>query len=239
MAFYCLILLNGCCTLFPSSANCPCKLSVAPTSLIFGTSEDQKSFVVSNAGGRTLTWTVSEKPDWISCSPNSGSESQTVLVTLNRALLAVGSNSGNIVVASPDGGVASIDVTATGEPRELTYTISVSTGDIDGGGTNANVYVEIWGMKGTIQTYSGSLQLDNPGIDDFERGHTDNFTFAIANLGEVRKVCIRHDNSNDHPGWYLSAVKVSDNLGRNWTFSFNQWLATDEPPGQLSACRGQ
>ena len=232
-----LVLLGGCCMFFPRGANCPPDLSVEPSSLNFGTSEAQRSIAVSNDGGGTLNWSVSEKPEWITCTPNSGSGNHTVVITLNRSLLAVGNNTSQIAVTSPDGGVQYIDVAATEEPRDLSYTISVTTTDIEDAGTDANVYVELWGMRGAGQTYSGVIELDNPGENNFEQGHTDQFVRTLPNLGEIRKVCIKHDNANRYPGWHLSTVKVVDSEGRNWTFSFNQWLATDEPPHQLSACR--
>ena len=119
-------------------------------------------------------------------------------------------------------------------PRtSVDYTIWVTTGDIDKGGTDADVWIELFGTNGS----SGEIYLDTSGYDDFEKGDITPYGHTLSNLGEIEQVCIWHDNSGDGSGWYLESVMVENDEGRSWFFPFNQWLADDEPPGQLKACR--
>ena len=65
------------------------------------------------------------------------------------------------------------------------YHVRVKTGDIRGAGTDANVFIRIFGEVGD----TGKLQLrqaDNT-KDKWERGRTDMFTLEAMDIGKVRK----------------------------------------------------
>lgn len=84
-------------------------LSVSPSSLSFGSSTNQKSFIITNTGGGTLTWTVSYNQPWLVASPSSGSGNATVMVNIDRSVLNSGSHSATITVNS-NGGAQTITV---------------------------------------------------------------------------------------------------------------------------------
>ena len=65
---------------------------------------------------------------------------------------------------------------------ETEYTISVQTGDKRGCGTDANVFLLIFGQNGS----SGELALKESknNSDKFERGQTDVFSFKMLSLGK-------------------------------------------------------
>lgn len=117
------------------------------------------------------------------------------------------------------------------------YLITVVTGDKTGAGTDANVYITLYGEKGK----SRELLLDNPQRNDFERNQTDTFTIPpsqVADLGAIRQVYLRHDGSGVAPGWYVASVTVTNvATGEKYRFIFNRWLATDEEDGALGAFR--
>lgn len=236
------LLNSGCCTFFPHHENCPPQPKIHQNLLDFGTAESQKYFRIINNGGGSLGWEIPNKPEWISCNPTTGDgvkylNDQNITVTLDRSILPEGENRGKITVLFSPGGAQYIDVIAQKVPNTLEYTIKVSTSDIKHAGTNANVYIELWGVLNGEQTYSGKFGLDNEGHNDFERGHTDSFRRTLKNLGKITKVCIEHDNSGRHSGWHLSSVEIISSQGKSWRFPFNQWLADDEPPYSLRACR--
>ncbi|HEY7683228.1 MAG TPA: PLAT/LH2 domain-containing protein [Gemmatimonadales bacterium] len=113
---------------------------------------------------------------------------------------------------------------------QVTYTVSVETGSIDGGGTDANVFLTIHGSEGS----SSEVELDNPGHDDFEQGQTDVFQVPNFDLGELSSVRIRHNDSGRHAGWFLEQVRVQNpGSGREWVFPCHRWLATDEDDGKI------
>ena len=117
------------------------------------------------------------------------------------------------------------------------YLITVVTGDKLGAGTDANVYLTLYGEKGN----STELFLDNPNRNDFERNQTDTFTIPpsqVGDLGAIRRIYLRHDNSGFAPGWYVASVTVTNiATGEKYRFIFNRWLATDEEDGALGAFR--
>ncbi|MBI3175133.1 MAG: hypothetical protein HYZ25_15510 [Chloroflexi bacterium] len=109
-----------------------------------------------------------------------------------------------------------------------TYRIVVVTGSVEDAGTDANVYITLYGTSGT----SGERFLDNS-ADNFERGHTDVFSLEMGDIGEITQVRIRHDNSHKKPGWFLDRIIIhKEDTDEEWTFPCGRWLAVDEDDGQ-------
>ncbi len=84
-------------------------LSVATSTLEFGSSESTMSFTVANAGSGELNWSVSDNQDWITTSPSSGVGYGTVNVSISREGLEVGDYSGSVTVNS-NGGTGDIEI---------------------------------------------------------------------------------------------------------------------------------
>ncbi|RIK62323.1 hypothetical protein DCC62_27125 [candidate division KSB1 bacterium] len=115
-------------------------------------------------------------------------------------------------------------------PESMAYEIRVKTGSIEDAGTDAKVYVILWGKNGK----SDEFQLDNA-ENNFERNNTDIFAFRTKYLGEFEKLRIRHDSSKKKPGWFLDYIEISEKEGSNrcWRFDCFRWLAKDEDDGQI------
>ena len=62
--------------------------------------------------------------------------------------------------------------------EHVEYTITIWTGDNWFGGTDANVFVQLYGQFGS----SGALRLESS-TSSFERGSKDVFKFRLLNLG--------------------------------------------------------
>jgi hypothetical protein len=111
------------------------------------------------------------------------------------------------------------------------YTIWVKTGDQPLGGTDSNVFIQLFGTEGQ----SESLWLPARDIFSFEAGGVDKFVLEIPDLGELTRCCIGQDATAD-TGWYVESVHVKDDdTDREWVFVFNQWLGMAEA-GKLSEC---
>merc|ERR1712096_199457 len=83
------------------------------------------------------------------------------------------------------------------------YIVTVKTGDKFGAGTDANVYIQLFGESGeTVE-----MKLDNA-KDNFETGKTDNFSLDMPNVGPLKRVVLRHDNSGASSGWFCESVSV-------------------------------
>ncbi|XP_065670477.1 uncharacterized protein LOC100203426 isoform X26 [Hydra vulgaris] len=112
--------------------------------------------------------------------------------------------------------------------RSKNYTIKTFTGKQQGAGTDAKIYVELLGDRGN----SDFRQLDNA-IDKYEPGSADQQTFALPDLGNLKRVRILHDNSGSAPSWFLSKVEVTDELGHTEEFPCNDWLSETQSGGKL------
>lgn len=106
------------------------------------------------------------------------------------------------------------------------------TGDLRSCGTDANVYLIMFGETGN----SGELPLkeSTTNKDKFERGKTDVFDFTMLSLGKLSKIRIWHDNKYMRAGWFLSHVDILDNDTKlTYNFPCERWLAKDEDDGSL------
>ena len=67
--------------------------------------------------------------------------------------------------------------------------MSVKTGDVRGAGTDANVFVQIFGAKGD----TGKLQLRSAENtkNKFERGRTDQFALEAVDIGKVGNIYLK------------------------------------------------
>ncbi|KFP75955.1 Lipoxygenase homology domain-containing protein 1, partial [Acanthisitta chloris] len=116
--------------------------------------------------------------------------------------------------------------------HENTYEVRVLTGTMWGAGTDANVFLSIYGME---RGDTGERQLKRSNnLNKFEKGQVDVFTIKAIDLGELKKLRIRHDNSGSRPSWFLERVEIVD-LKKSTTYYFpcQRWLAVEEDDGQI------
>lgn len=89
------------------------------------------------------------------------------------------------------------------------YEIVTVTGDVPHAGTDASVYVTLFGKTGQTP----KMQLKSHDDKLFERGHSDTFRIKSDCVGPLDKLRIEHDNQGTAPGWFLE--RVSSNLACN------------------------
>lgn len=115
-----------------------------------------------------------------------------------------------------------------------TYRVTVVTGTAAWAGTDANVYITMYGNINGRKTHSGERLLDNH-ANNFELGKTDVFNLETRDIGELTQVRIRHDNLGVGPGWYLDRIIIhNESTDKEWVFPCNNWLAYDEDDGQIA-----
>lgn len=101
------------------------------------------------------------------------------------------------------------------------YEIIVITGDVSGGGTDANVFITLYGVNGD----SGKRQLRQKFRNLFERGQTDRFLLEMLDLGELLRVKVEHDSTSSGCGWYLECVEITNTANSVTTiFQCGKWL---------------
>lgn len=121
---------------------------------------------------------------------------------------------------------------AAAEVVQTTYQIEIRTGCVNGAGTDARVHIALGGDSGYTPNFTN---LDNPGVNDFERGRTDVFRVVGGDAGNISSLYIRHDNTGGAPGWLMRDVRVYNYRTGVWTnFPVQRWLAKDECDGATS-----
>lgn len=141
------------------------------------------------------------------------------------------------------------DLAASAALEQLTYRVTVQTGDVKGAGTDANVYLTMFGDKVLLSLRHflicctkgehGPIRLDTA-KDNFERGKLDVFHVDCKDLGlcsqivhemyinhsagDIRKIKIGHDNSSPAAAWFLSRVIIqAEDTSKEWFFYSEQW----------------
>ncbi|XP_016102995.1 polycystic kidney disease protein 1-like 2 [Sinocyclocheilus grahami] len=108
---------------------------------------------------------------------------------------------------------------------EYRYLLSINTGHRRGASTSSQVTVTLQGTEGEIEPH----HLTDPEKPVFERGGLDMFLLTTPfSLGELQSIRLWHDNSGQHPSWYVNKVMVQDlETGQKWHFLCNSWLSVD------------
>ncbi|XP_067303965.1 polycystin-1-like protein 2 [Pseudorasbora parva] len=108
---------------------------------------------------------------------------------------------------------------------EYRYLLKISTGHRMGASTSSRVVVTLQGTEGECEPH----HLTDPDKPVFERGGVDLFLLTTPfPLGELQSIRLWHDNTGDHPAWYVNSVMVEDlQTEQIWHFLCSSWLAVD------------
>lgn len=112
-----------------------------------------------------------------------------------------------------------------------TYDVTVKTGDANWAGTNANVWMNLYGVRRfSGETFdAGNFQLSDKGSNKFEKGSKRTFrvtTPSDCKLGDIYGLRIEQDHTGAEPDWYLVSIELKDvSSGKTKTFLCNGWLS--------------
>ncbi|XP_059165222.1 lipoxygenase homology domain-containing protein 1-like [Physella acuta] len=98
--------------------------------------------------------------------------------------------------------------TNSSSQQDIDYTITIKTGDRRNSGTDATVFITLFGSRGS----SNKLNLPNQVHNTFERGDTDTFTVHVKNVGRIQSIEIGHNNAGYKPGWFLDYVEITQKV---------------------------
>lgn len=100
---------------------------------------------------------------------------------------------------------------ANGDLPMVKYQLLVQTGAHKYAGTEASVRVTLYGVDAATGKETRSredIRLENA-KDNFQKGKLDKFLLPpMADLGEIMKIRIGHDNSGSAAGWLLDFVEA-------------------------------
>ncbi|KAK3090587.1 hypothetical protein FSP39_012903 [Pinctada imbricata] len=115
----------------------------------------------------------------------------------------------------------------------MKYQVIVYTGDVHSAGTDANVYVALFGTKGSTGRRLLKHSLTNN--SKFEQDQVDQFEVEAVDLGKVTKVVIGHDSSGSGSGWFLKKVVITESPEsiQKFVFPCDKWLDEGEDDNKI------
>ncbi|XP_062987373.1 oxygen-regulated protein 1 [Elgaria multicarinata webbii] len=133
-----------------------------------------------------------------------------------------------------DGGICQeLPVFNQGQPilPVAVYEIHVVTGDLWNAGTEADVYIAIYGDKGD----TGSRQLlRSKKPRKYIKGQTDIFSLEAVHLGNLHKIVIGHNGLGSGNGWFLEKIVIKDPItNSDYNFMCHRWLDQGEDDGKM------
>ncbi|MED6234118.1 Lipoxygenase y domain-containing protein 1, partial [Ataeniobius toweri] len=113
--------------------------------------------------------------------------------------------------------------------KKKVYEVVTITGDERGAGTDANVFITLFGEYGITP----KIHLASKSRTAFERSKTDVFRIRTHNVGYLKKIRIEHDNTGMNASWFLDRVVITDVIRPHLRFYFacNNWLSREEGDG--------
>ncbi|KAM6410328.1 oxygen-regulated protein 1 [Pluvialis apricaria] len=112
------------------------------------------------------------------------------------------------------------------------YEVHVTTGDLWNAGTEADVYISVYGERGD----TGSRQLlRSQKPKKFLKGQTDVFAVEAVHLGHLYKIVIGHSGLGSGNGWFLDKVVIKDPVtDLDYTFLCHRWLDQGQDDGNIA-----
>lgn len=88
---------------------------------------------------------------------------------------------------------------------------------------DANVYLDVYGSFANLDELK--LQTEDETQKPFETGKTSEFEFKnMINVGEIKRIKIRHDSNKIGSAWKISSIEVIKNGVEVYKFALNIWL---------------
>ena len=83
------------------------------------------------------------------------------------------------------------------------WNVNVYTSDLKNAGTDAQVYMVLYGDKGKTD----EIELRSKD-NDFETGKCDNFKIETSDVGQLFKLRVWHNNKGRASGWHLDRIEI-------------------------------
>ncbi|XP_010183716.1 PREDICTED: oxygen-regulated protein 1 [Mesitornis unicolor] len=118
------------------------------------------------------------------------------------------------------------------DPNMTVYKVHVTTGELWNAGTEADVYISVYGERGD----TGSRQLlRSQKPKKFLRGQTDIFAVEAVHLGHLYKIVIGHNGLGSGNGWFLDKVVIKDPItDLDYIFLCHRWLDQGQDDGNIA-----
>jgi hypothetical protein len=108
-----------------------------------------------------------------------------------------------------------------------TYKWKIQTSDTPGAGTDARVYLTLFGTKKDAEVRNKYL-ADTDSINDWERGDLNTGSFVAPELGRVVLGFLQHDGGGAGSDWTVDYVSIEDERGNVWVANVNDTLRRNQ-----------
>lgn len=171
--------------------------------------------------GNLDTWYVN-----FSSGAGGGAYPYTIARSVNESLfdaLESTGRVGTIVMDYP--GERLIDRIISKNFETTTYDVVVETGQESGSGTDANIFLNITGSRGS----TGEVRLNGlVSGNAFETGSFDSFHLeAVRDVGTITSITLRSDDKYAGSAWYFASVKVTPSGKSPIHLGYYGWLEDD------------
>jgi hypothetical protein len=179
----------------------PTGLEVSPDSIDFDTGNVYKEINISKKGLGTIDWDIDKSKDWITVTPTSGSNSRTIIVSIDKTGLDPVNHTGNIAISSEGGLLSkfysetkiinvSLDIKPTSKPK--IHSFIAEPNHIDGKEGETTLSWEV--TNATSVTIDGVRPVKVPkGSIDKQVEQNTTFTLKATNdagVSDVRTVTV-------------------------------------------------
>ncbi|VDL19697.1 unnamed protein product [Hymenolepis diminuta] len=89
--------------------------------------------------------------------------------------------------------------------RAVPYEITFYTGSESGSGTDALVFLQLYGNKGAKKT---ETLLFGPDAKAFATGGTDTFNVYTSEVGDITKIRVGHNGKEPSANWFLEKIRI-------------------------------
>lgn len=115
-------------------------------------------------------------------------------------------------------------------PDHQAYKVLVRTSNIRNAGTDANVFITLYGKAADGSSVDSGAQRLESSRNDFERGRRDEFTITCPPLGDITRCEVTTDARGLGGDWHLQDVEVVDLVAsRSFFFPCGRWLSSADP----------
>lgn len=175
-------------------------IALSPTSLTFsgtlgGANPASKTVSLTNPGGGTLTWSISDNANWLTVSPVSGTtttEADTLTAAINLSGLAAGTYNGVITITASGSSTS---------PRTIPVTLTLTA-------ASANTATLLW---------SANMDTDLAGYKVYRSTASGTYGAAVATLG---KTVTSYVSSGLQTGTtYFFVITAYDSAGNESSYS--------------------
>ena len=119
--------------------------------------------------------------------------------------------------------------------RKQPFEIVFKTSDVKYAGTDATVFLEVYGTKADGTNKSDRIDFKHAPKGSFERAKEDRFNVELAKVGEVYKIRVGHDGKKSGSSWHLDSVTLINQATQElFLFECRRWFCKDREDKLIS-----